>query len=364
MKICVIGPVNSDRYFGGVAVFNESIADAFLRQGHDVVIITDYSNKDRTLNGVPIISVCKNYGRQDIFRMLKIRDKVKEFDPDVALSSLEYSLSLINKKGINKKLQRIHFFHGFPSIKYYGLLKLTVMLVLDKLYCKYFEYTFANSNFTFVINNDIYKNRILKVINLGLGYDFLEQLKGVDKIENASNGKLLYVGRLHDAKKVDVILYALKYIKEKYGKDYEFNVIGSGPEEDKLKEISLKYNLKVNFFGSLPSSEITSFYRNSEIFISLNPHEPFGMVYLEALANGCKIICPNSGGQLDFLVDYLDRVRFTNPFDYRDVGDSIVGMFERKVTPIDCREIISRFSYDNVAKNMLNCLNSWGENIV
>ncbi|SDL28458.1 Glycosyltransferase involved in cell wall bisynthesis [Clostridium cochlearium] len=357
MRVCIIGPVNTEKSFGGVALFTESLADGFLHEGHEVLIITDYSNRRTTLNGTPIVSVCTNMARKNIKAILKIRNKVKEFNPDITVSSLEYSISLLKKKGMKKDMRRIHFVHGFPSVRYYGLIKLFIMLILDKLYTKNFEYSFVNSNFALMINNDIYKNKIDEVINIGLGYDFLEQIKDVGEIKNSSNGKLLYVGRLFDAKKVDIILLALKYIKKKYGEEYELDVVGNGPQENRLKEISLKYNLKVNFVGSVTPKETIEFYRNSEIFISLNPHEPFGMVYLEALANGCKIICPSSGGQLDFLVDYLDRVKLTNAFDYISVGDAIVEMFKRKVEPIDCNYIIKKYSYDNVAKNIIKHLN-------
>ncbi|WP_346937781.1 glycosyltransferase family 4 protein [uncultured Clostridium sp.] len=356
MRVCIIGPVNSEKSFGGVALFTESLADGFLREGHEVMIITDYSNRRNTLNGTPITSVCTNMARKNIKAIVKIRNKVKEFNPDITVSSLEYSISLLGKKSMKKNMKRIHFVHGFSSVRYYGFLKLFIMLMLDKLYGKNFEYTFVNSNFALMINNDIYNNKIDKVINIGLGYDFLEQIKDVGEIKNSRNGKLLYIGRLFDAKKVDIILLALKYIKEKYGEEYELDVVGNGPQENKLKEISLKYNLKVNFIGSVTPKETIEFYRNSEIFISLNPHEPFGMVYLEALANGCKIICPKSGGQLDFLVDYLDRVKLTNAFDYISVGEAIVEMLKREVEPIDCNHIIEKYSYDNVAKNIMDNL--------
>lgn len=354
MKVCVVGPVNSDKYFGGVALFTESVADGFLRQGHEVNIITDYANKNNTLKGVPIISVSDRVSRKKITTIKKIRRKVEEFNPDLLISSLEYSVAFIRTKRNLKNTKRVHFVHGFPSIKHYGFLKLLIILLLDKLYARNFEHIFINSNFSFMINNDIYKNRIDKVINIGLGYDFLEQLENINEIENSMNKKILYVGRLVAAKKVDVIILALNYIKDKYGLEYELDIVGTGPDEEKLKELAQEFKLKVNFIGNVSPKDTIKFYRNSEIFISLNPHEPFGMVYLEALANGCKIVCPNSGGQLDFLVDYLDRVKFTNAFDYVSVGESIVEMLGKKVKPINSKEIIEKYSYDNVVKKILN----------
>ncbi|MED4974614.1 glycosyltransferase [Geobacillus kaustophilus NBRC 102445] len=354
MKVCVVGPVHTDKYFGGVALFTESVADGFLRLGHDVKIITDYANKSTTLKGVPIISVSNNISRRKITTLKKIRKKVEQFNPDILISSLEYSIAFIRRNKKLKEVKRIHFVHGFPSIKHYGFLKMLIMLLLDKLCARYFERIFINSNFAFMINNDIYKNRIDKVINIGLGYDFLEELKNVSEVKNIVNSKILFVGRLVSAKKVDVILSAINYIKTKYGIECELDIVGTGPQEEKLKELAQKFKLKVNFIGNVSPKDTIKFYRNSEIFISLNPHEPFGMVYLEALANGCKIVCPNSGGQLDFLIDYLDRVKFTNAFDYVSVGESIMQMLGKQVQPINSKEIIEKYSYDNVVKKILN----------
>lgn len=349
MKVCIIGPVNSDKAYGGVALFTESIADAFTRQGHEVKIITDYSIRSTTLKGTTIVSVTDKVSRKKLNTMKKIRKCVEDFRPDISISSLEYSIPLLKKI---PNMRRIHYVHGFPSIKHYGFLKLLIILFFDKLYGKNFENIFINSNFAFMINNDIYKNRIDKVVNIGLGYEFLDSIKDSGKIINKRTKKLLYVGRLVNAKKVDVLILSLKYIKDKYNLDYELNIVGDGPEEAKLKGIAQYHKLNVNFIGSVSPNETIKYYRESEIFISLNPHEPFGMVYLEALANGCKIVCPNSGGQLDFLLNHLDRIILTEAFDYTSVGESILSMLNTEVDPIEYNLIFENYSYDNVLKNL------------
>lgn len=353
MKICIIGPVNSDKSYGGVALFTESIADGFKQQGHEVLIITDYSNRNSTLKGTPIKSVSNKVSRKSFSSIKKIRNYIHLNKPDLTISSLEYSVALLKKI---KNIRSVHFIHGFPSVKHYGLLKMLFMLILDKMYSKKFDYIFINSNFAYMINNDIYKNRIDEVINIGLGYDFLEELQERKEIINNKNSKLLFVGRLVEAKKVDVIILALNYIKEKYNLLYELNIVGNGPEEKKLTEMAEKYKLNINFVGSVNPKETIRYYRNSEIFISLNPHEPFGMVYLEALANGCKIVCPNSGGQLDFLLNHLDRVNLTKAYDYVSVGESIIELLNKDVGPIDYNLIVDKYSYDNVVKRIVEVI--------
>lgn len=40
MKICIVGSVTTDCYWGGVASFGEGLAEAFLATGKDVTIIS------------------------------------------------------------------------------------------------------------------------------------------------------------------------------------------------------------------------------------------------------------------------------------------------------------------------------------
>jgi glycosyltransferase involved in cell wall biosynthesis len=68
--------------------------------------------------------------------------------------------------------------------------------------------------------------------------------------------------------------------------------------------LALEYeNSGISFF--LPTSDegMHEFYRGCEIFTSLSISEGFGLPVLEAMASGCAVVCTNSGGVTDFVLD-------------------------------------------------------------
>ena len=101
MKICIIGPVYTSKYFGGVATFTESLADGFKKIGHEVTIITDFSERDRTINNTKINSVFNKPSRKNLIMPYKIANKILDIKPDLVITSLEYGLANLIIKNKN-----------------------------------------------------------------------------------------------------------------------------------------------------------------------------------------------------------------------------------------------------------------------
>ena len=95
MKICIIGPVYTSYYFGGVATFTESLADGFAKNNHDVKIITDYSERKFTINGTSILSIFDKPSRKNYKMPKKIAKEILKFNPDLVVSSLELKQYII-----------------------------------------------------------------------------------------------------------------------------------------------------------------------------------------------------------------------------------------------------------------------------
>lgn len=102
--------------------------------------------------------------------------------------------------------------------------------------------------------------------------------------------KILYVGKLIKRKNVDLILHALKKIDNKY--NFEFHIIGEGPEKRKLIKLVNKLNIKnrVEFIKPMPREQVLDVMKKSNIFVMPSVNETFGIVYIEALASGCITI--------------------------------------------------------------------------
>ncbi len=106
--------------------------------------------------------------------------------------------------------------------------------------------------------------------------------------------KLIYVGRLIKVKGVQVILKALRYLKEY---DYDFTIVGDGDYRSTLENISKEYGLqdKVRFLGN--RNDIPDLLDKNDIFISVPLcEEGFGNAVVEAMASGMICVCSESGG--------------------------------------------------------------------
>ncbi len=114
---------------------------------------------------------------------------------------------------------------------------------------------------------------------------------------------LLFIGRLVEEKQPERMLDILSELLEK-DDSYRLLMVGKGELREKvvarIKEKGLQE--KVRLIESIPNSEIWELYRFAEAFINLNEQEIFGMVILEAMYYGCKVIALRAPGP-DFIIE-------------------------------------------------------------
>lgn len=70
------------------------------------------------------------------------------------------------------------------------------------------------------------------------------------------------------------------------------------------KALALQHaNAGITFVCPASDEGMREFYRGCQIFTSLSISEGFGLPVLEAMASGCAVVCTNSGGVTDFVLD-------------------------------------------------------------
>ena len=330
MKVLIAGPMPSDKNSGGVAVFTANLAKE-ISKNNDVLIVS----KNKVSSSIPIISIWH------------IR-KIKEFHPDIIISCLEYSfiLSFFSISG-----KKVHILHGFPTFNAYSQIKFQLMHLIDKRINKKYDMLLANSKYTKYINESIFDLNVKNTFNIGLSDKELKEaemsLNDFSKKEN-----ILYVGRLVKVKGVDLALKAFENLQLS---NAQFDVVGYGPEESKLKA---KYQLNKNiiFRGSCDHKKIDAFYKKAKVFISLNDAEPFGITYLEALVNGDFIIAPKIGGQVKKKKKFPDRCILVDKDNIEGISKAIKIGLKSNLSPLSDNDI-ANFSYKNTWNEILKALN-------
>lgn len=189
------------------------------------------------------------------------------------------------------------------SIRNKFLIKLSEKYVTDRVSCGIDagKSMFKKSTFTFIPNG----------INVDkFTYNESSRKKMRDELSIPSDMKVLgMVGRLASQKNCLFSLNVMKSLNE----NYKLVLVGSGPEEKKLKKFCKKNNLcdKVIFLGNRSDiSEILSLF---DLFLIPSLYEGFPVSILEASANGLKVISSSSiTRQVNFGNVFFEDLNYKN----------------------------------------------------
>ncbi len=106
---------------------------------------------------------------------------------------------------------------------------------------------------------------------------------------------LLYVGRLSPEKEIGRIRVLLERIPSA-----QLAIVGDGPARSELEAHFAEHD--VVFTGYLQGQSLAAAFASADLFVFPSRTETLGLVLLEAMAAGCPVVAPASGGITD-LVD-------------------------------------------------------------
>jgi glycosyltransferase involved in cell wall biosynthesis len=80
-------------------------------------------------------------------------------------------------------------------------------------------------------------------------------------------------------------------------------IVGDGPDAQPIAERARALGIsdRVHLLGQVSDEQKYAALSIADAFVSTSQHEGFGLVYLEAMAQGLPIVCYDRGGQTDFL---------------------------------------------------------------
>lgn len=158
------------------------------------------------------------------------------------------------------------------------------------------------------------------------------------------NGFYLNFSRQVNWKRLDLIIKACKKL------DLDLVLIGSGPENSRLKTLAKGFN-KISFVKALPQSDLAVFASLAKAFI-FPSEEPFGIAPVEALAAGCPVIAYKGGGALDFIQDGENGLFFEAQTE-SSLAKALKKFDQGKVklnTPLKISQSVKRFATQTFKK--------------
>ncbi|MGT2686382.1 glycosyltransferase [Streptococcus porcinus] len=107
--------------------------------------------------------------------------------------------------------------------------------------------------------------------------------------------RYLFVGSLIRRKNLIEVIDAFT---EQAEENDELIIIGGGSEEKRIKSYikNSKHSDKVRMLGRISREEVMNYMNSSDVFTLISSNEVFGMVYIEAMLNGCITIASKNGG--------------------------------------------------------------------
>ena len=167
--------------------------------------------------------------------------------------------------------------------------------------------------------------------------------------------QIVYLGRIEDASKgTDLIPGIVNYLISN-GIDFNLEIIGSGPDEQKLKDSLSSLTDRVSFSGSVRSAEILSKLSQKHILIMPSRIEGFGFVAIEAMSVGVVPVVSRISGVLDWIVTDGVTGQVRDIAASEKFGDAIIALdldrnLLREMSRNAFLEVIQRFSLSEMVR--------------
>jgi len=156
-----------------------------------------------------------------------------------------------------------------------------------------------------------------KLIHNGIDLNLIRGVSGVE----VPVFDVVYLGRLKDHKRVDILIKAISLIGEIYGYKATALIVGDGPEYSRLVEMTNELNLsdQIKFSGSVSSNaDAYKMLSSARIFVNPSTKEGGGSITLfEAFAVGLPVVA----------------FRCKDGIDPELVGDGVSGKLINTVSP-------------------------------
>lgn len=164
-------------------------------------------------------------------------------------------------------------------------------------FIEFFSYKLADG---IILTNKHEIDFIVKVFNLKkkqeknkikLIYNYIDEelFKPLDIVKKDKS--ILYIGRLSHEKNLFNLVEALKDLK-----DFSLDIVGQGPEKEKLINKAKEFSINLNLLGVFPNEEIPKILNQYQIFILPSVSEGNPKVLLEAMSCGVPCIGTNVQG--------------------------------------------------------------------
>jgi len=336
VNILIISPTQSG--IGGIAQHVQGLTKFLKKNGHKVEIISSENTFTIPIKGLKNPSFM-------ISSFLKA--KFKKNQDIVHAHNIPAALAMKNTKG-----KKILSLHGIFSEQIEQLHGKTTRKISEK----YEKDALTWADAITVISKeafDYYTN---------LGYNVFQVPNAIDissfssKEDRRYKKQIVFAGRLSREKGIDNLIA----IAKKLPSDTHLIILGTGPEEQKIKDL-VKTLQNVHYFGYQIKEDTISLIRGSDILIQPSLIEGISSTLLESMVCNTAIIASNVGGNIELIENNINGI-IINPQDIDSFVKQIITLLNkveiRKDLENKALKTVEKYDWNQVGNLYLNIYES------
>ena len=153
---------------------------------------------------------------------------------------------------------------------------------------------------------NIYNYPVEKIVNIGAGYN--EKIfYPAEKYEKHDNVKILYAGKFDESKGFYELINAFRLLEKKDTK-VELELIGNLKDEDRPRVESLVDDSKrIRIYNAVDQVHLGEIMRHKDIFVLPSYFEGLGLIAVEALGSGLRVVATEIEGLIEFLGEKINN---------------------------------------------------------
>ena len=283
MKILLISPTQSG--IGGIAQHVQGLTKFMEKNGHEVEIISS----ENTFT-IPI----KGLKNPSFMVSSFLKAKFKKNQDIVHAHNIPAALAMKNTTG--KKILSLHGIFSQQINQLHGKTTGNISEKYEKNALTWADVITVISKEAF----DYYTDLGYKVFQVPNAIDISSLTLSEDR---RYQKQVIFAGRLSKEKGIETLIEIAKALPEKIN----LLILGAGPEEQKIKDISTSQK-NIHFLGECDKDQTVSLIRGSDILIQPSLQEAISSTILEAMACKTAVIASDVGGNRELITNHKNGI--------------------------------------------------------
>jgi len=336
MKILIISPSQSG--IGGISQHVQGLEKFLKKYNHDIEIISS----ENTFT-IPI----KGLKNPSFMISSFLKTKFKKNQDIVHAHNIPAALAMKNISG--KKILSLHGIFSQQIDQLHGTITGNISKKYEKNALTWADAITVISKEAF----DYYTSLGYKVFQVPNAIDVLSLSSKEDR---RYSKQVIFAGRLSKEKGTDILID----IGKKLPSDIQLIILGTGPEEQKIKELA-KTKKNVHYLGYQIKEDTISLIRGSDILIQPSLKEGISSTLLESMACKTAIIASAVGGNIELIENGINGM-IIDPQDADSFVEQIITLLNnaelKKSLENQALNTVEKYDWNQVGNLYLNIYES------